>query len=108
MIFLSFSFFVGYIAQIPFIGKGKLLPDDYTGGLVIIPIILLAYWFNGMYNNFSASLHIAKKTKYLRKGSHFNKFLEIKTDFNYGNTANQVEMLKADFLHKQNLLFTYV
>lgn len=65
LIFLSFSFFVGYIAQIPFIGKGKLLPDDYTGGLVIIPIILLAYWFNGMYNNFSASLHIAKKTKYL-------------------------------------------
>lgn len=65
LIFLSFSFFVGYIAQIPFIGKGKLLPDDYAGGLVIIPIILLAYWFNGMYNNFSASLHIAKKTKYL-------------------------------------------
>jgi len=65
LIFLSFSFFVEYIAQIPFIGKGKLLPDDYTAGLVIIPIILLAYWFNGMYNNFSASLHIAKKTKYL-------------------------------------------
>lgn len=65
LIFLSFSFFVSYIAQTPFIGRGKLLPDDYTGGLVIIPIILLAYWFNGMYNNFSASLHIAKKTKYL-------------------------------------------
>lgn len=65
LIFLSFSFFVGYIAQIPFIGRGKLLPDDYLGGLAIIPIILLAYWFNGMYNNFAASLHIAKKTKYL-------------------------------------------
>lgn len=65
LIFLSFSFFVKYIVQTPFIGKGKLLPDDYSGGMVIIPIILLAYWFNGMYNNFSASLHIAKKTKYL-------------------------------------------
>jgi O-antigen/teichoic acid export membrane protein len=51
--------------QTPFFGRGKILPDDYSGGLVIIPIILLAYWFNGMYNNFSASLHIAKKTKYL-------------------------------------------
>lgn len=65
LIFLSFSYFVRYISDIPFIGKGKLLPDDYKDGLVIIPIILLAYWFNGMYNNFSASLHIAKKTKYL-------------------------------------------
>lgn len=65
MIFLSFSFFVKYLVQTPFFGKGKILPDDYSGGLVIIPIILLAYWFNGMYNNFSASLHIAKKTKYL-------------------------------------------
>lgn len=65
MIFLSFTFFVKYLVQTPFFGKGKILPDDYSGGLVIIPIILLAYWFNGMYNNFSASLHIAKKTKYL-------------------------------------------
>ncbi len=64
-IFLTFSFFVGYIVQTPFIGRGKLLPDDYAGGMSIIPIILLAYLFNGMYNNFSASLHIAKKTKYL-------------------------------------------
>jgi O-antigen/teichoic acid export membrane protein len=64
-IFLSFSFFVSYLVQTPFIGGRKLLPNDYTEGLVIIPIILLAYWFNGMYNNFSASLHIAKKTKYL-------------------------------------------
>lgn len=65
LIFLSFSFFVQYLVQTPFFGRGKILPDDYSGGLVIIPIILLAYWFNGMYNNFSASLHIAKKTKYL-------------------------------------------
>ena len=31
-----------------------------------------------------------------------NKFAEINADFNYGNTQNQTEMLKADFLHKQN------
>ena len=31
-----------------------------------------------------------------------NKFAETTTDFNYGNTQNQTEMLKADFLHKQN------
>ena len=31
-----------------------------------------------------------------------NKFAETTTNFNYGNTQNQTEMLKADFLHKQN------
>ena len=31
-----------------------------------------------------------------------NKFTETTTDLNYGNTQNQTEMLKADFLHKQN------
>ncbi len=30
-----------------------------------------------------------------------NKF-EIKTDFNYGGSANQIEMLNGDFLHQQN------
>ena len=31
-----------------------------------------------------------------------NKFAETTADFNYGNTKNQTEMLKADFLHKKN------
>ncbi|MFT5762083.1 MAG: serine protease AprX [Polaribacter sp.] len=30
------------------------------------------------------------------------KFNQTTTDFNYGNTKNQTEMLKADFLHQQN------
>ncbi|HET8808964.1 MAG TPA: S8 family serine peptidase [Flavobacteriaceae bacterium] len=31
-----------------------------------------------------------------------NKKLEVATDFTYGNTANQVEMLNVDYLHQQN------
>jgi hypothetical protein len=30
-----------------------------------------------------------------------NKFTTIKTDFNYGNAANQITMLKGDYLHQQ-------
>ena len=30
-----------------------------------------------------------------------NKFSEIATDFNYGNAANQIEMIKGDYLHTQ-------
>ena len=33
--------------------------------------------------------------------NHQNKFAEITTDFNYGDAANQIEMLKGDFLHKE-------
>ena len=33
--------------------------------------------------------------------NHKNKFAETATTFNYGNAANQIEMLKGDFLHKE-------
>lgn len=64
MIFLFFSFFMEYFVQVPFIG-GKLINPKYWDGLHIIPIILLAYFFNGMFTNFSAGFLIEKKTNYL-------------------------------------------
>ena len=30
-----------------------------------------------------------------------SKFAQVATDFNYGNTANQIEMIKGDYLHQQ-------
>lgn len=45
---------------------------------------------------------LVQKTSLKTKGTHQNKWLETNTDFTYGNTKNQVEMLKADFLHEQN------
>ncbi len=62
-IFLFFSFFMVYFVQLPFIG-GKLINPKYWEGLHIIPIILLAYFFNGMFTNFSAGFLIEKKTRY--------------------------------------------
>jgi len=64
-IFLFISFFIEYIVKIPFLNNGSLLPVDYRGGMEIIPIILVAYWFFGTYNNFAAAVHIVKKTKYI-------------------------------------------
>ncbi|HRP02117.1 MAG TPA: polysaccharide biosynthesis C-terminal domain-containing protein [Candidatus Kapabacteria bacterium] len=63
-IFLFFSFFMVYFVQVPFIG-GKLINPKYWEGLNIIPIILVAYFFNGMFTNFSAGFLIEKQTKYL-------------------------------------------
>ena len=38
--------------------------------------------------------------------NHQHKFTEQKSDFTYGTTKNQVEMLKADFLHQQGFTGT--
>ncbi|QOD61178.1 S8 family serine peptidase [Polaribacter haliotis] len=42
-----------------------------------------------------------KITSVKSKRNHYNKFENSKTDFTYGNTENQIKMLKADFLHKE-------
>lgn len=36
------------------------------------------------------------------KKSYTNKFLDVQTNFNYGASATQVQMLNAHFLHQQN------
>ncbi|MFT6065521.1 MAG: hypothetical protein ACJAYY_001317 [Paraglaciecola sp.] len=43
----------------------------------------------------------AKSIRKRTKRNHQNKFLTSNTDFIYGDTENQVKMLKADFLHKE-------
>ena len=67
-IFLLISLFIGYIVQMPGIGGDYFINPEYWSGLHIIPIILLAYYFNGVFTNLSAGLLIEKKTKYLSYG----------------------------------------
>jgi O-antigen/teichoic acid export membrane protein len=64
LIFLFFCFFMEFFVQFPFVG-GKLINPKYWNGMSIIPIVLAAYYFNGMFSNFSAGFLIQKKTKYL-------------------------------------------
>jgi O-antigen/teichoic acid export membrane protein len=63
-VFLIVGFFIEYVVRMPFIG-GNFINPEYWEGLGIIPIILIAYYFNGMFNNFAAGFHITKKTDYL-------------------------------------------
>jgi len=47
------------------IGHGRtLIEKHFLPGLVVVPIILLAYLFNGIYVNLWAGLYIEEKTKY--------------------------------------------
>jgi len=46
---------------------------------------------------------LSKKSTKIIISNHYNKFENSKTDFIYGETTNQIKMLKGDFLHKQGL-----
>ncbi|MCE1163954.1 MAG: oligosaccharide flippase family protein [Bacteroidetes bacterium] len=61
LMFLVFSFFTAPVVKISF-GKFSLLDPRYQGGLVIVPIVLLAYFFSGMYSAMSVAPFYANKT----------------------------------------------
>ena len=65
LIFITLSFFINDIATVKIPFRGNLIGKAYWGGLSIVPIILLAYLFYGMYINLMAGIYIEKKTKYL-------------------------------------------
>jgi O-antigen/teichoic acid export membrane protein len=60
-IFLITSFFIEYIVRMPFIG-GRFINPEYWHGMAIIPIVMIAYFFNGVFINMAAGLHIQKRT----------------------------------------------
>ncbi len=56
------SYFIEYLVQIPLPGGITLLGPDYWPGIKIIPIILLSYFFYGLYVNFTVGIYIKKKS----------------------------------------------
>lgn len=60
-IFLATTLFMPYVVRMPFIG-GHFINPTYWVGLGIVPIIMVAYYFNGVFVNMSAGLHITMKT----------------------------------------------
>lgn len=65
MVFLALSFFLGDIVRAPIFAGRTLIAAPYWPGLEIVPVILLAYLFLGVYNNLVAGIYIEKKTSYL-------------------------------------------
>ncbi|MCI0474092.1 MAG: oligosaccharide flippase family protein, partial [Ignavibacteria bacterium] len=61
LLFLFFAFFTGPVVKLSF-GKFSILDPRYQGGLVIIPIVLLAYLFSGIYAALSVAPFYADKT----------------------------------------------
>ncbi len=65
VIFLLISLFIDHIVQIPLSSTRTVIPAEYWQGLSIVPFVLLGYYFNGMFTNFTSAFYITKKTKYL-------------------------------------------
>ncbi|MBU1098480.1 MAG: polysaccharide biosynthesis C-terminal domain-containing protein [Bacteroidetes bacterium] len=64
LVWVVLTLFTEDIAKIEFHSGMYILGENYHEGLIIIPIILLAYVFYGMYSIFTAGIYIQEKTKY--------------------------------------------
>ncbi len=58
------SLFIDNVAGWEFAAGRTLIEGNFLPGLVVVPVILLAYLFNGIYVNLQAGLYIEEKTKY--------------------------------------------
>ena len=63
-VLLAVSFFVDELSAIRIPNRGTLIPEEYWFALYLVPIILLAYFFQGWYYNFTAGAYIKKQTGY--------------------------------------------
>lgn len=63
-VFLAVSMFIGDVIRVRIFGRYIIHPD-YWGGLPIVPVVLIAYIFLGVYNNLVAGVYIEKKTQRL-------------------------------------------
>ncbi|MCB0718954.1 MAG: polysaccharide biosynthesis C-terminal domain-containing protein [Bacteroidetes bacterium] len=64
LIALGVTFFAKELVALPLPGGRHLIAESYWPGLVVVPILLLGYVFQGMYYNFSAGAYITKNTKF--------------------------------------------
>ncbi len=64
MIWIVLTLFVEDFARFEFLPGKSIIGKEFLSGITIVPIILLAYLFNGIYYNFQAGIYIEEKTKY--------------------------------------------
>ncbi len=79
-ILIVLSLFISDLAKINIFGF-SLIGLKYWSGLSIVPVVLLAYLFNGMYVIFSAGIYIEEKSLYVPVVSGLGAFVNIVTNF---------------------------
>jgi O-antigen/teichoic acid export membrane protein len=86
LIFTSFiwvvlSLFIEDLARIELLHGKTLIGTQYLVGIYIVPIILLAYLFHGLYINFIAGIYLEEKTKYLPIITGIGALINIVSNF---------------------------
>ncbi len=64
LLWVVISLFIDNAARWEIAAGRSLIAKQFLPGLVVVPIILLAYLFNGIYVNLQVGLYIEEKTKY--------------------------------------------
>lgn len=77
---LALSFFIADAVKFPFFGK-PLIHQAYWGGLGLVPVVLWAYVFNGLYINFLAPVIIAKRTGYMMAATFLGAAVNVGANF---------------------------
>ncbi len=80
IIFVVLSLFINNIVKIEVHGY-SLIGSSYWSGLNIVPIILLAYLFNGLYVIFSAGIYIEEKSIYVPIVSGLGAAVNVAVNF---------------------------
>jgi O-antigen/teichoic acid export membrane protein len=65
LILIFLSLFIDDIVKFPLINGRTLIGSAYWSGLIIVPIILFGYMFNGIYYILSAGMFIEDKSAYI-------------------------------------------
>ncbi len=80
LILILVSLFIDDIVKINF-GGITLIGSAYWSGLVIVPIILLGYLFNGLYVVFTAGIYIEEKSIYVPLVTGIGALVNIGVNF---------------------------
>lgn len=81
VVLIMLTFTIQDIIKIPLPFKGYIIGPGYWSGVVIVPIVLFAYMFLGIYTNLIAGVYIEKKTKYLPLITGLGAMLNIASAF---------------------------
>jgi serine protease AprX len=91
------------LSTITILGKSKWLNALHIQGEVNdINNLLSSFSFISSIEYANKSLNTSGKLKLNTIApTHYNKFKETLTDFNYGEADNQIKMLNADYMHRE-------
>jgi len=80
-IWIILSLFIEDFASFEFLNGKTIIGKEYLVGIHIVPIILLAYIFHGLYVNFTAGIYLEEKTNYLPAITGLGAIVNIASNF---------------------------